>query len=173
MTVDGTNFTTFKPGMFDPKWFSEKFNGPGLRYEVGICIQTGHMVWVNGPFPCGSWSDGCILYECISSILEPWEFYIADKGYGGPYSITPSHNPQERKNDPFEKMMGKARARHETINRRLKEFSCLHNKWRHDLLLHFRTFWICANLVQFKIEYKGLAFHVHYDNKPFLKYCPK
>ena len=79
-------------------------------------------------------------YECIASILEPWEFYIADKGYGGPYSITPLRNPQERKNDPFKKMMGKAKARHETINIQLKDFSCLRSEWRHGLLLHYKIF---------------------------------
>lgn len=61
---------------------------------------------VNEPFPCGLWSDGCISYEYILSILEPWEFYITDKGCGSPYSI----NLSEQKHDPFEKMMAMARA---------------------------------------------------------------
>jgi hypothetical protein len=27
--------------------FSKKMNGPGSKYEVDVCIKTGHIVWVN------------------------------------------------------------------------------------------------------------------------------
>ena len=42
--------------------FSEKFNGPALKYEVGVCIATGHIVWVNGPF-MGAEADVTIFKE--------------------------------------------------------------------------------------------------------------
>jgi hypothetical protein len=29
---------------------SHKFDGPGLRYEIAVCILTGWIVWVMGPF---------------------------------------------------------------------------------------------------------------------------
>lgn len=32
---------TMEPSPFDPKWFSHKFVGPGLRYEVGVFYQVG------------------------------------------------------------------------------------------------------------------------------------
>ena len=57
MSIDGTNFRIYEPSPFSPKWFSHKFHGPGLRYEVGIAIRTGWIVWINGPYPPGDWPD--------------------------------------------------------------------------------------------------------------------
>ena len=57
VSLDGTDFRIMEPTEFDPKWWSHKFNGPGLRYEVALCIRTGDIVWVNGGLPCGEWSD--------------------------------------------------------------------------------------------------------------------
>jgi hypothetical protein len=53
ITVDGTNFWIYEPMPFDRKWYSHKINGPAVRYKVGICIKTGWIVWINGPFPAG------------------------------------------------------------------------------------------------------------------------
>jgi len=61
-------------------WFSHKLNGPGIQYEVGLCIQTGHIVWVHGPFPCGEWSDIRIMRDSIIYELEEDEYLLADSG---------------------------------------------------------------------------------------------
>lgn len=31
-----------------------KSKGPSLRYEVGVSISRGKIVWIHGSFPCGS-----------------------------------------------------------------------------------------------------------------------
>ena len=44
--------------------FSNKFNGPALHYEVKVCIQSGDIVWFNGPkytFFVGTWSLCCVM----------------------------------------------------------------------------------------------------------------
>jgi len=41
-SVDGTDCQIQEPLLFNAKWYSHKFKGPGLRYEVGVCISTGH-----------------------------------------------------------------------------------------------------------------------------------
>ena len=46
-----------EPSPFSPKWFSHKFRGPGIRYELALCIRTGDIVWAYGGFPCGEWPD--------------------------------------------------------------------------------------------------------------------
>ena len=53
MTVDGTDVMIWEPTPFSKMWYSHKFHGAELRYEIGMCIQTGDIVWVNGPFKCG------------------------------------------------------------------------------------------------------------------------
>ncbi|EFX65878.1 hypothetical protein DAPPUDRAFT_332746 [Daphnia pulex] len=55
VSLDGTDFRIMEPTEFDPKWWSLKFKDPVLRYEVALCIRTGHIMWVNGGLPCGKW----------------------------------------------------------------------------------------------------------------------
>jgi len=56
VTINGTDFCiVFEQMPFDSKWFSQKFKGPGLCYEVGVCIQTSWIVWINSLFPTGNW----------------------------------------------------------------------------------------------------------------------
>ena len=45
--VDGTVFHIQEPTPLDLRWYSHKFKGPGLCYEIGVCIKTGWIVWVN------------------------------------------------------------------------------------------------------------------------------
>ena len=51
VTLDGTDMSC--EIRFDKRFFSHKFNGGGVKYEIGVCIKTGHIVWINGPFRCG------------------------------------------------------------------------------------------------------------------------
>lgn len=64
-----------------PKWFSHKFKGPGIRYEVGLCIKTGKIVWVNGAYPCGFWPDLKIARASYIYQVDANELTLADKGY--------------------------------------------------------------------------------------------
>ncbi len=40
-SVDGSDFRIHEKRLFGLKWFSHKFKGPGLNYEVGICYSRG------------------------------------------------------------------------------------------------------------------------------------
>jgi hypothetical protein len=90
MTVDGTDCPIVEPSPFDSKWFSHKFRGAGLRYEVGVCIQTGNIVWVNGPFPAGTWSDLKIFKAKLANHLLPGEMVEVDGTYRHPKCRMPS-----------------------------------------------------------------------------------
>jgi hypothetical protein len=81
--VDGTDFEIFEPSPFLSIWKSHKFKGPGLRYEVATCIQTGDIVWINGPFPCGKYPDLTIFRLGLLHMLEDGEMVEADAGYRG------------------------------------------------------------------------------------------
>ena len=144
MSVDGTDFRIREPSPFSPIWHSHKFRGPGLRYEVGVGICSGGIVWVNGPFPCGSWPDLNIARDGLVNFLEEGEKVIADGGYGGDsHFLTPTGV-----NDNFNNVMSVIRARHETVNGRLKSFNVLATTFRHSLGNHSQCFMAVANLVQ-------------------------
>ena len=72
ISVDGTDCRICEPSPFSSKWYSHKFNGPGLRYEVAVSISTGHLVWAYGPFPCGSHPDISIFKLRLAEKLDPF-----------------------------------------------------------------------------------------------------
>jgi hypothetical protein len=160
VTIDGTDFRIREPLPFSPKWYSHKFQGPGLRYEVGVCIKTGWIVWINGPFPCGTWPDLNIARSSLVHYLQVGEYYIADGGYndGNQYAITPNGL-----NNYQQKTFALCRARHETVNARFKVFACLKNIFRHPLRKHGVLFRAVANIVQLQIQNGNPPFDVEYD----------
>jgi hypothetical protein len=160
ITVDGTDFTIPEPTPFSPKWYSHKHNGPGVRYEVGIAIDTGFIVWINGPFPCGEWPDLIIVRSALVHMLARNEWYVADGGYydGKQYSITPSGL-----RDFEDRQYATARARHETINRKFKEFSILRGTFRHPLHKHGVAFRAVTNIVQLGLQTDRPSWQVYYN----------
>jgi hypothetical protein len=84
VTVDGTHFLTKQPTDFEvaKKFFSHKNEKPALSYEVALCIQTGCIVWINGPFP-GATHDITMFRSSLISHLDPGERVEADDGYIG------------------------------------------------------------------------------------------
>ena len=158
--VDGTDFRIQEPASLNLKWYSHKFRGPGLCYEIGVCIKTGWIVWVNGPFPAGAWLDREIARSGINRHLENNECYVGDGGYyhGGQWAKTPTgHNNTEQK------MYALARARHEMVNSRFKCFGCLSNIYRHPLHRHGTMFHAIANITQLSIMDEQPLFQVDYD----------
>ena len=80
-SVDFTDCNIYEPKPFHTKWFSHKFSGPGLRYDVGISIYTFHIVWVDGPFPCGHNPDLKLFTSFLKYRLSPSEIFVVDGGY--------------------------------------------------------------------------------------------
>jgi hypothetical protein len=82
MLIDGTNCPVFELWPFEMKWYSQKLNGPAVKYEVGVCIKTGFIFWINGPFHGGE-NDGTIFKETLSGLLAEDEAVEVDSGYVG------------------------------------------------------------------------------------------
>lgn len=134
-------------------WYSHKFKGPGLRYELAVPISSGCIVWANGPYPCGSYPDIKIFNDQLVHLLEPNELVLCDKGYSGPHCI---HNLGHNDNN----LSGTLLARHETVNRRLKHFNILANRFRHRLELHSICFHAVLNLTELMLEESDPLFSI-------------
>ena len=148
VSVDGIDFSIPEPTPWSSCWWSHKFNGPGLRYEVVICIVTGWIVAFNGPFECGSWPDLKIFRSKLKRCLKAWERVIADRGYKGDPKIVTQNDARDEKH---KKQMSDVRARHETVNGRLKQWKALSSRWRHDKDKHHIVFRAVAVIVQLRI----------------------
>lgn len=145
-SVDGTDCSIFEPSPFSPIWFSHKFKGAGLRYEVGISV-AGDIVWIHGPFPCGPFPDLRIFRLGMKHALLPNKKVIADGGYPDEHCVTRTA-VREAERDIFSRV----RARHETANRRLKQFYVIGHRFRHSISLDSCCFHAVANLTQLMIE---------------------
>tara|TARA_B110001450_G_scaffold248642_1_gene265077 strand:- start:273 stop:866 length:594 start_codon:yes stop_codon:yes gene_type:complete len=79
MSVDCLDCVVREPGTRMSQWdlgmYSEKHNGPGFKYEVGVCIKTGFMVWVNGPYKAAT-HDKPLFEDALEKRLLPWELVV-------------------------------------------------------------------------------------------------
>ncbi len=61
-------------------------------------------------------------------------------------------------------MQGRVRARHETLNGRLKNWGILFQVYRHDTMRHGDVFWACAVVMQLTVENGEPLFEVEYED---------
>ena len=152
-----------EPTPFETRWFSHKLNGAGLTYEIGLCLQTGWIVWVNGPFPAGWGNDKQIAEseDGLVEMLDDDEMVIADGVYYDGYRVfmTPGGI-----HDDFEYLQSVSRARHETVNTRFKFFRCMKVEWHHEKEKHRFAFGAIVAITQLKIQTDEPLFGVHYDD---------
>ena len=128
MSVDGTDCPIYEPWPFNPGMFSQKFNGPALKYEVGVCLKTGWIVWINGPFRGGLGDKDIFKDGGLGALLFPDEAIEVDKGYTGDDRYkTPGMGMTSQQR----KMKSNARAQNEAVNGRLKQFNVLTTHFRH------------------------------------------
>jgi hypothetical protein len=164
VSVDGTDFKINEPSPFDPAYYSHKLKHAGVRYEVCVCIMTGWIVWVHGPFPCGAWPDLRIARSALHDSLLADEMYIADGGYadGNGYGRTPNglHDFEQRQ-------YATVRAKHETRNSLFKKFGCMEEEWRHPREKHGMAFRAVAHLVQMGIMNDEFKWDLDYNEEEF------
>ncbi|KAL7526661.1 hypothetical protein ACHAWF_007363 [Thalassiosira exigua] len=161
LSVDGTDY---RLPWLNTNFWTYKFKSCGLRYEVGIGIIGGDICWLHGPFPPGLWNDNMIFQDALVSDLEEGERVEADDGYK---HSAPEHvrcpgciaNAVER-----EEMQRRVRARHETCNKRLKQWGVLKQIYRHDVGDHGEVFRACAVLTQLSIQSGEPLFEVEYSD---------
>ena len=161
VTIDGTDFRIQEPKQFSSRWFSHKFKGPGLRYEVAVSINGGDIVHTNGPFPCGSWPDITIFRAELIHKLDELEMVEADRGYRG--EPTKIRTPVDYRSEEDKINKSRARARHETVNNWFKQFGILRQTYRHSLEDHQTVFRAVVVPTQLSIRNGEVMFSVQYS----------
>jgi hypothetical protein len=164
ISVDGTDFRIAEQGKL---FYSHKFKKSGLRYEVALCIATGDIVWVNGPYECGMWPDISIFRDSLMSHLCLNERCEVDDGYIGEhprYCKCPKGfaNPEETL---F--MQQRVRNRQETVNKRFKDWGLLKQVYRHAISSHGVAFRAIAVITQLAINSGEALFECGYRDPPY------
>lgn len=146
------------------KFYSHKTKKSALRYEVGLCIKTGDICWINGGYPPGVWNDDMVFKDALVHELEKGERVEADGGYRGSaptYAKCPGTVWTEAEK---KEMQQRARSRQETVNLRLKNWKILAVPYRHDVYQHQNVFFAVAVLTQLAIENGEQLFEVDYND---------
>jgi hypothetical protein len=128
-------------------------------------MLVGNLVWVKGPYSAGAWNDIFFFYNALSHCLEPGNKHVeADKGYVGHSDKIkcPNNNC-----NPVENlgMQGTARSRHETLNRRLKNWDILEKVYRHNITVLGTVFYTCAVITQLAIADGKPLFQIEYGDE--------
>ena len=123
-TVDGFDVHYFEDSTGrNPKKYSAKFNGPGLRWMVALSTANAEIVAIHGPELAGMKNDLQMFRESIKSQLDPGEKVLADRGYRGKacictaYDFGISEEVQTRRKNLL--------ARHETFHARINNWGCV------------------------------------------------
>jgi hypothetical protein len=127
MTIDCTTMSIQETYMVDPDLFSYKLNGPGLQYEIAMCITTGLIVWLNGPYKPRKWVDISIFRHKLMRELLDGEWVVGDGGYHEGNQFVPKRTGPKW----LQEMTAMATARHETINSPMKVWAILPNAYKY------------------------------------------
>lgn len=154
ISVDGVHFWTREaphPELpYDKTWFSHKNKMAGVSYEIGVSLEESRIVWFSGPWPAGT-SDITIFNKPggLKSKLKNGNMGVADNGYPSRKLAKPSSKDL----DDVRKFKAIARARHETVNKRLKVFQSLVQRFRHSPAdKHELIFSSVCVIVQYQME---------------------
>ena len=164
MSVDGTDFRVKVKGK---EWYSYKFKKGAVRYEVALCILTGDIVWINGPYEPGIWNDIEIFRNSLMSHLGPMERVEADDGYIGeaPRHVKcPRSIAEHADDDTAKEIKQRLRNRQETVNMRFKMWGALAQPFRNEVTKHGGAFRAIAVIVQLSINQGERLFDVDYDD---------
>ena len=161
ISVDGTDFLVKKQWDNQASWISHKFKKPAVRYELGVCIQTGDIVWFAGPFRAGRFAD-LTIFRCgglKKLLLATGERAEADLGYRGEPSTIDLPDDGCAYMYCAKKLV---RQRHETVNKRLKNWACLKTTFRHEIGSHEDYFTAVVVMTQLEFNFGLRPFQVEY-----------
>jgi hypothetical protein len=86
MSINGTDFRIPQTGKATTgNWFaSHKCTGKSaLRYEIGVSILGGNLVWIQCPYPAGQFTNIKIFNNVLWQFLEPGKRVKANNNYVG------------------------------------------------------------------------------------------
>jgi hypothetical protein len=132
-------------------YYSHHVKGPALRYEVGVSIFGGDIVWTNGPFRAGCETESEI-FENLKESIDPDE--IAEQ-----FSRLDLFCDKSPDSDTAKMVPSKTRDRQKMVNDRLMSFKIL-QRFRHNVLSHDTVFRAIVALVQLSIEKEIVTFEL-------------
>ena len=132
----------------DPAYYSHKSNHAGLNYEIAVSLTQSRIVWVSGPHPAGT-GDLEVFRNGLKALIPEGSRVIADKGYRGEQCIS---TPNDLDEAHIRRYKSRARARHETVNGRIKNFKAVSQRFHHSRAVHGPVFEAVCVVVQYQFD---------------------
>ena len=160
-SVDGVHFRAYEPKhptlAKNTKAFSYKSQQAGFTYEIALAVFRQNVVSFNGPY-LASQHDMTTFKKDLSLKLPAGKRSIADNGYRGAAHQVSLPNSWDC--DELRRFKGRARARQESFNARMKIFNSLSHNFRHGMAKHQVCFEAVLVLCQYQIETDSPLFDV-------------
>ena len=159
-SVDGTQCQTNEPRdpnmRKNPRNYSHKFHLPGRNHEIAIDLWQSRCVHCKVS-DRASVPDLTAFRQELRGKMAPGKRLIADKGYisfrNNEHDIIAFPNPLDT--PAVKDFKDRARARHETFNKRLKDFKCLKHSFTQGVDKQQACFFAAVVLTQYAIEDTG------------------
>jgi hypothetical protein len=172
MIIDGTDLEILRPPLppelenashaeqweFYKLWYSHKLNTTAIKYELGVHVKTGKIVWFHGPFR-GATADISIFRDSLMTKLVPREMVMADLGYCGTISILTAEKGsayKEIRRTPEDKIFNSVRSKIERTIGRIKFFNICHTAFRNSLASHRSIFDVVCRLTNVNLIFEPL-----------------
>jgi DDE superfamily endonuclease len=138
ISVDGTHCPINEPWS-EPstQWYLHKFHRTAVNYEVALDLFNSKVVWISGPYPAAT--HDLTIYKLkngLGSKMPASKLVIADNGYQSK-DVKNLSTPNTFDTKDVKEFKKRARARQETFNKRLEDFSILKECFRHDYKKHW------------------------------------
>ena len=161
LIIDGTDLPVWRPPIPDEikgdpeaefyylqNWFSFKLRTYAIKYEIGVHVLTGKIVWIYGP-KRGAVHDGRLTRERLLKVLPKGERALADRGYSGvPGCLT----PMKGRRNATDKRLDDIRRKVERVIGRIKFFNILYREYRGNLDLHPAIFDVVCRIVNINLK---------------------
>ncbi len=161
LSADGTDFRVAK--CYEKPFYLYKFKKLGFRYEVALCIKTGDICWLAGPYLPGIWNDNMVFQDGLVNYLDVGERCETDDGHRGSAPLYATCPGVIDANLEKAEMQQKVRNRQETVNKRFKNWAILLTPYRNKLLEHQTVFGAIVVLTQLSLADNPL-FQVEYND---------
>ena len=149
--IDRIHFWICNLFPFSKKYYSHKFEGPVLTYEITLGICSRDIVWAHGGYLEGKYPDYKMACTAFVYILdrELNNHVIADAKYCHlPFFISPKKN-NYLEGDLYARHV---LARHENVNTRVQRFKILHDCYIGNLKFYPTIFQAIVNVCQVEID---------------------
>ena len=162
--------------VFAQATFIQSFKEEKIRFEdfhddevfvISVAIRSSRIVWVNGPFPAsrhdlttfrGGKKKEAKDQSALQFKLKKGQRAVGDSGYQGePDKITTVRDGHSAE---LKKWLSRVKARHETINTRLKFYKILEHRFRHGFKNHQMAMEAVCVAVQYDMEHGQALFEV-------------